>query len=79
MRQAFEETIFLGLRMCDGLSAERLRVEFRREWVAPFEDAARDLAAEGWMREDDGRWQLTLRGRLASNEVFGHLLEGVAA
>jgi oxygen-independent coproporphyrinogen-3 oxidase len=78
-RDAFEETIFLGLRMCEGLSAGRLRTEFRREWVAPFEDAARELVREGLMAEQDGAWRLTLRGRLVSNEVFGHLLEGVAA
>ncbi len=78
-RDAFEETIFLGLRMCEGLSAEWLRSEFRREWVAGFEDAARDLVREGLMDTDDQHWRLTLRGRLVSNELFGHLLEGVAA
>jgi oxygen-independent coproporphyrinogen-3 oxidase len=78
-REAFEETVFLGLRMCEGLSVERLRREFRRDWVAPYEDAAQELVLEGLMTERDGCWRLTTRGRLVSNEVFGHLLEGAAA
>jgi oxygen-independent coproporphyrinogen-3 oxidase len=78
-REAFEETVFLGLRMCEGISVERLRSEFRREWVAAFEEAARELVPEGLMTEDSGRWRLTQRGRLVSNEVFGNLLEGAVA
>jgi hypothetical protein len=31
------------------------------------------------MVECDGRWQLTLRGRMLSNDVFANLLAGVAA
>jgi oxygen-independent coproporphyrinogen-3 oxidase len=34
---------------------------------------------EGLMLHEEGCWRLTLRGRLVSNEVFGTLLEGVAA
>jgi hypothetical protein len=29
----------------------------------------------GLLTEVDGRWRLTPRGRLVSNDVFGHLLE----
>ena len=78
-REAFEETLFLGLRMCDGIATGWLRAEFRREWVVLFEDAARELAAEGLMLEDDGYWCLTQRGRLVSNDVFGALLDVVPA
>jgi oxygen-independent coproporphyrinogen-3 oxidase len=74
-REAFEETVFLGLRMNDGVSLGGLRAE----WVREFDVQARELEQAGWMTEDSGRWRLTLRGRLVSNEVFGRLLDGVAA
>jgi oxygen-independent coproporphyrinogen-3 oxidase len=73
-REAFEETVFLGLRMCDGLSLQGLRCE----WVQEFEASARELAREGLMVLDGERWRLTRRGMMVSNEVFGSLLETVA-
>ena len=78
-RQAYEETIFLGLRMNEGLSVSRLREEFPRELFASTECAAGELIREGLMIEQDDRWKLTLRGRLISNDVFTNLLMGVAA
>jgi oxygen-independent coproporphyrinogen-3 oxidase len=75
--QAFEETIFLGLRMTDGLDAATLREVYPRDLMLPCEDAVHGLVAEGLMQEERGRWSLTRRGQLVSNEVFGHLLEGV--
>jgi oxygen-independent coproporphyrinogen-3 oxidase len=77
-REAFEETIFLGLRMNEGLSLAQLRHQFSDELIAPTEDAARELIRDGFMMEHDGCWQLTLRGRLLSNDVFTNLLMGVA-
>jgi oxygen-independent coproporphyrinogen-3 oxidase len=78
-REAFEETIFLGLRLNEGVSIAQLRHDFPNEFVNPTEDAAKDLIRDGLMSERDGRWQLTLRGRLISNDVFTNLLMGVAA
>ena len=77
-REAFEETIFLGLRMNEGLSVSRLREQSPIELFAPAEETARELIREGLMNEQDDRWQLTLRGRLLSNDVFTNLLMGVA-
>ena len=70
---AFEESLFLGLRMVDGVSVEELRARFggRVEGVA---GAVRELVQGGLMAEEDGRWKLTARGRLVSNDVFGELL-----
>jgi oxygen-independent coproporphyrinogen III oxidase len=77
-REAFEETIFLGLRMNEGLNVPRLREQSPRELFGPTEEAARELIREGLMIEQDDRWQLTLPGRLLSNDVFTNLLMGVA-
>jgi oxygen-independent coproporphyrinogen-3 oxidase len=77
-REAFEETIFLGLRMNEGICRSQLRRNFPGEFVVPTGDAARELIRDGLMIERDDRWQLTLRGRLISNDVFTNLLLGVA-
>ena len=76
-REAFEETIFLGLRMNAGISISALRERFATELVVVCEEAVRELVAEGLMLVEGDHWLLTLRGRLVSNEVFGHLLERV--
>jgi oxygen-independent coproporphyrinogen-3 oxidase len=73
-REEFEESLFLGLRLREGVQVSELRPEF----VPGCEDAVRELAAEGLMAVEGDRWKLTGRGRLVSNEVFGRLLEGVA-
>jgi len=65
--------------MCDGVSVADLREKFSREFVKTCEEAAQELIADGLMTDEGGCWRLTLRGRLVSNEVFGHLLESVAA
>lgn len=78
-RAAFEETIFLGLRLNEGVCLSQLRHDFPREFVIPAEDAAIELIRDGLMLEHDGRWQLTLHGRLISNDVFTNLLMGVPA
>jgi oxygen-independent coproporphyrinogen-3 oxidase len=70
-REALEESVFLGLRMCEGVSVS----ELRREFAVDCEDAVRDLVAEGLMAVEGERWKLTMRGRLVSNEVFGRVLE----
>ena len=70
-RGAFEEALFLGLRRCEGVDVRGLP----GDWVAGCAGAVRDMVEDGLMWVEDGRWMLTLRGRLVSNEVFGRLLE----
>ncbi len=78
-REAFEETLFLGLRLDEGVSLSRLQQDFAPNFVAPAIDAASELIRDGLMIEHNGYWQLTLRGRLISNDVFTNLIMGVAA
>lgn len=78
-REAFEETIFLGLRMNEGVSLSQLRREFPSELVAPMEATVNELIRDGLMIAQEGRLQLTLHGRLISNDVFTNLLISVAA
>jgi oxygen-independent coproporphyrinogen-3 oxidase len=75
--KAFEETMFLGLRMNDGINLEALRVEFGG-LVNGAVEALGDAVEAGLVVVEGGRVRLTARGRMASNEVFGRLLVGAA-
>ena len=72
-RAAFEEALFLGLRLVEGVSLDSLRTEFGGmvDWV--------DFEGLGGLLDCCGnRVRLTAQGRMVSNEVFGRLLEGTA-
>lgn len=71
---AWEETVFLGLRLTDGLSLAALRGAYPREWIDTFEQQARELARDGLMQVAGDRVMLTERGRIVSSSVFGELL-----
>jgi len=75
--EAFEESMFLGLRLREGVSLEALRERFGVERVAACDDAVREMVEGGLMQSGDGRARLTLRGRMVSSEVFGRLLASV--
>ena len=77
-REAFEESVFLGLRLNEGLSLDNLREQFPGAWIRTCEERVGCLAREGLMLVEDGRWSLTTRGRLVSSEVFGELLAVMA-
>jgi oxygen-independent coproporphyrinogen-3 oxidase len=71
---AFEESLFLGLRLVEGVSVGALADEFGGARVAAIRGSVRELVQGGLMTQQEGRWRLTMRGRLVSNEVFGELL-----
>jgi len=70
----FEEAIFLGLRMNDGVSFSALRREFGEALVRGLNDPLDELCEAGLVERDAERLRLTARGRMASNEVFSRLL-----
>jgi putative oxygen-independent coproporphyrinogen III oxidase len=70
-----EEAWFLGLRLNQGVSLERMSAEFGAKAVSGYDPVLAELAAEGLLESDGGRVALTLRGRMLSNQVFGRLLE----
>lgn len=77
-REAFEESVFLRLRLNDGFSVSGLREKFPDTWIRECEERVDRLAREGLMIVENGRWKLTTRGRLVSSEVFGELLAVMA-
>ena len=76
---AWEESIFLGLRLVDGVSIAALRAEYPGAWVDALLAQSRVLAGEVLMVVDDARVALTQRGRIVSSSVFGELLAGEMA
>jgi oxygen-independent coproporphyrinogen-3 oxidase len=76
--KAFEEAMFLGLRMNEGVEMEALRAEFGEELMRGAMEALGEVEEAGLVVSEGGRVKLTARGRMASNEVFGRLLVGVA-
>jgi oxygen-independent coproporphyrinogen-3 oxidase len=72
--QAFEETLFLGLRMNQGVDLDHLRSEFGEGLVGYAAAALKDVEEAGLVEHAGNAIRLTARGRMASNEVFGRLL-----
>jgi oxygen-independent coproporphyrinogen-3 oxidase len=77
--KAFEEAMFLGMRMNEGIDLQGLRAEFGDALLHGAVAALRDVEEAGLVMIEGERVRLTAKGRMASNEVFGRLLVGVAA
>jgi oxygen-independent coproporphyrinogen-3 oxidase len=75
---AFEEALFLGLRMNAGIELDALVREFGRARVEGLSEPVRELVRGGLAWRDVAQVGLTQQGRIVSNEVFGELLRVVA-
>jgi oxygen-independent coproporphyrinogen-3 oxidase len=76
--EAFEESLFLGLRLNEGVDLNHLRSQFG----AMLDDAMPALLEvrdAGLLELGTDRMRLTAHGRLVSNEVFNRLLISAAA
>ena len=76
--QAFEEALFLGLRMNGGISLTALRREFG-DREARLQPVLAEAVADGLVVREGPHVRLTARGRVLSNELFSRLLLPVAA
>ena len=72
--QAFEEALFLGLRMNEGVDLARLQAEFGDGLMDGVSAALDDVVEAGLVEREGWVVRLTNRGRMASNEVFSRLL-----
>ena len=71
---AFEESLFLGLRLVEGVSLAQLKADFGRTRVDEMLEAVAEMVDAGLCNLSPTRLSLTGPGRMASNEVFGRLL-----
>ena len=72
--EAFEEALFLGLRLNEGVCLSSLREEHGWRLVEEVQPALTELSEAGLVRMNGDRVCLTDRGRLLSNEVFERVL-----
>jgi oxygen-independent coproporphyrinogen-3 oxidase len=72
--EAFEEALFLGLRLNEGVSLTELRDQFGDGMVGDAVPALREVEDAGLLEVLPDRVRLTSRGRMVSNEVFSRLL-----
>jgi oxygen-independent coproporphyrinogen-3 oxidase len=77
--EAFEESLFLGLRLNEGVRLDHLRGRFGEAMVGSAMPALLEVRDAGLLELDSGRMRLTAHGRLVSNEVFSRLLVDSAA
>lgn len=74
MKEQMEETMFLGLRMTEGIGQEQFREEFGISVEAVYGEAIRKLEILGLLQGDGGRLCLTRKGIPLSNQVFVEFL-----
>ena len=77
--QAFEEAMFLGLRMNEGIDLDALREKFGPELLGAAMESVGEIEEAQLIEREGAQLRLTARGRAVSNEVFSRLLVGAAA
>jgi oxygen-independent coproporphyrinogen III oxidase len=77
--EAFEEALFLGLRLNEGVHLGTLRRQFGETLLKETMPALVEVRNAGLLELDSDRIRLTPQGRLVSNEVFSRLLVPTAA
>jgi oxygen-independent coproporphyrinogen-3 oxidase len=76
--EAFEESLFLGLRLNEGVDLNRLRKQFG-VMLDDAMPALLEVRDAGLLELNSDTMRLTPHGRLVSNEVFNRLLISAAA
>jgi oxygen-independent coproporphyrinogen-3 oxidase len=77
--EAFEESLFLGLRLNEGVDLNHLRNQFGDALLDDAMPAFLEVRDAGLLELNADRMRLTPHGRLVSNEVFSRLLIPSAA
>jgi oxygen-independent coproporphyrinogen-3 oxidase len=72
--QAFEESLFLGLRLNEGVSLAILREQFGHSLLTQIQPAVAELREANLLTQTNDTIALNDRGRAISNEVFSRLL-----
>jgi oxygen-independent coproporphyrinogen III oxidase len=68
--QAIQETLFLGLRMTNGIDLTGLSSECHESVLAKYAELFQRLSSHDMIKIDGGKVRLTPSGMLLSNEIF---------
>ena len=68
--QSLSESLFLGLRLRQGVDWKGLEAEYNQGCLLPFEPGMQDLAERGLIEWNGSIVRLTESGMLLSNEIF---------
>ncbi len=74
-RLEMAETMFLGLRLLDGLSVEDFKGRFGHDPMQMYRPQIDELEGEGLLEHSDGLLRLTEKGCLLANQVFMRFLD----
>lgn len=74
VNEKMEEFMFLGLRMCEGISCEAFIEKFDKDIYSVYGDVLNNLLQEKLMINENGRWRLTDYGIDLSNRVLAEFL-----
>jgi len=77
--EAFEESLFLGLRLREGVRLDVLQATFGASVLVDIMPSVLEVCDAGLLALEGETIRLTRRGRMVSNEVFSRLLVPVAA
>jgi oxygen-independent coproporphyrinogen-3 oxidase len=72
--KAFEESLFLGLRLNEGVRLDALGSRFGEAMMRDVMPALQEVREAGLLAIEGSCARLTARGRMVSNEVFSRLL-----
>ncbi|MBS4026827.1 MAG: radical SAM family heme chaperone HemW [Clostridia bacterium] len=70
------ETIFLGLRLAEGLKIEEINKKLQIDFLTKYQKQLGKYTAMDLLEIADGRVKLSLRGVLLANEIFADFLPG---
>ncbi len=68
-----EEFFFLGMRRVEGISQKEFAARFPETDFAPYKNTLLHFLTQGLVREENGRFSLTVDGMLVSNVIFTEL------
>jgi oxygen-independent coproporphyrinogen-3 oxidase len=73
--EAMEETMFLGLRMNEGVGLKEFERQFGATLPSIYGAALRKLTGQGLLQMDSERIRLTAKGRDVANRVFVEFIQ----